>query len=141
MTVAAQEANLLFDLLQTLGGAALAALAPAFLTKAETLVADPWAMSAIPDLIYPEATGERPRDLEDRLNFQRALGRLAVRDAKLYELLIEVRHVLKPLALLNDSSIISKVKEELAEASWSNRSPEGDLILPAPSERRALQAC
>lgn len=122
MTVAAQEAGLLSDLLQTLDGDPLATLAPAFLTKAETLIADPWAMSAIPDFIYPETTGERPRDLEDRLNFQRALGRLAVRDAEIYELMIEIRHVLKPLALLDDSSIVSRVKEEIAGASRSNES-------------------
>jgi len=30
-------------------------------------------MSAIPDFIYPETIGQRPPDLEDRLNFQRAL--------------------------------------------------------------------
>ena len=82
----------------------------------------PWAMSAIPDFIYPETTGERPPDLEDRLNFQRALGRLTVRDAELYELLIEIRHVLKPLALLDDPSIVSRVKEEMADASRGNES-------------------
>jgi 2-polyprenyl-6-methoxyphenol hydroxylase-like FAD-dependent oxidoreductase len=122
MTVAAQEAMLLFDLLQALDGDPLATLASAFLTKAETLIAAPWAMSAIPDFIYPETTGERPPDLEDRLNFQRALGRLTVRDAELYELLIEIRHVLKPLALLDDPSIVSRVKEEMADASRGNES-------------------
>jgi len=73
MTIAVQEANMLFDLLQTLDGDPLATLAPTFLTRAETLIADPWAMSAIPDFIYPETIGERPGDLEDRLNFQSAL--------------------------------------------------------------------
>src|SRR5260370_38813707 len=53
MTVALQEANLLFDLLRTVDGSQLATLAPTFLTKAETLIAAPWAMSAIPDFIYP----------------------------------------------------------------------------------------
>jgi hypothetical protein len=86
MTVALQEANLLFDLLRTLDGSQLSTLAPTFLTKAETLIAPPWAMSAIPAFIYPETTGERPADLEDRLNFQRALGRLAVRDLEILEI-------------------------------------------------------
>jgi 2-polyprenyl-6-methoxyphenol hydroxylase-like FAD-dependent oxidoreductase len=117
MTVASQEANLLSELLQTLDGDALATLVPTFLTKAETLIADPWAMSAIPDFIYPDTIGERAADLEDRLNFQRALGRLAVRDAEIYELLVEIRHVLKPLTLLDDPSIVKRVKEEVADAS------------------------
>ena len=56
LTVALREADLLFDLLRTLDGNPLATLAPTFLTKAETLIADPWAMSAIPDFIYPETT-------------------------------------------------------------------------------------
>jgi len=122
MTVALQEANLLFDLLRTLDGNSLATLAPTFLAKAETLIADPWAMSAIPDFIYQETTGERPADLEDRLNFQRALGRLAVRDAEVYELLIEIRHVLKPLSLLDDPSIVRRVKEEIAKGSQGKHS-------------------
>ena len=90
MTVAAQEAKMLFDLLQTLDGDPLDTLAPTFLTKAETLLADPWAMSAIPDFTYPETIGERPPDLEDRLNLQSALERLAARDVEIYELLVRV---------------------------------------------------
>jgi 2-polyprenyl-6-methoxyphenol hydroxylase-like FAD-dependent oxidoreductase len=117
MTVAAQEANMLSDLLQTLDGDSLAGLAPTFLRKADTLIADPWAMSAIPDFIYPDTTGERPPDLQDRLNFQRALSRLAVLDAKIYELLVEIRHVLKPLSLLDDPSIVRRVEEEMTTAA------------------------
>ena len=117
MTVASQEANMLSDLLQTLDGDSLATLAPTFLTEAETLIAHPWAMSAIPDFIHPETIGERPEDLENRLNFQRALDRLAVGDVKIYELLIEIMHLLKPPTLLEDPSIIRRVEEEMADAS------------------------
>jgi 2-polyprenyl-6-methoxyphenol hydroxylase-like FAD-dependent oxidoreductase len=120
MAVAAQEADLLSDVLQTLDGDPLATLAPTFLTKAETLLAGPWAMSAIPDFIYPETIGERPPDLEDRLNFQGALGRLTARDGELYQLFIEIRHLLKPLTLLDDPSIVARVKEEIADASRGN---------------------
>jgi 2-polyprenyl-6-methoxyphenol hydroxylase-like FAD-dependent oxidoreductase len=117
MTVASQEANMLSDLLQTSEGDSLATLAPTFLTKAETLIAHPWAMSAIPDFIYPETIGERPEDLEDRLDFQSALDRLAVRDVKIYELVTEIMHLLKPRTLLEDPSIIRRVEEEMADAS------------------------
>jgi hypothetical protein len=74
MTVASQEANMLSDLLQTLDGHSLATLAPAFLSKAETLIADPWAMSAIPDFIYPQTIGERPPDLERSPQFPERIG-------------------------------------------------------------------
>ena len=120
MTVAAQEAKMLSDLLRTLDGGSLTGLAPAFLTKADTLIADPWAMSAIPDFIYPDTTGERTPDLQDRLNFQRALGRLAVLHAEVYQLLLEIRHVLKPLTLLDDPSIVTRVKEGMASAAQCN---------------------
>ena len=120
MTVAAQEANMLSDLLRTLGGDLLSRLAPTVLTKAEALIADPWAMSAVPDFIYPDKIGERPPDLEDHLTFQRAFGRVAVLDAEIYKLLVEIRHVLKPLSLLDDPSIVKRVKEEIADGSQVN---------------------
>ena len=66
MTVALQEAHLLFDLLRTSDGNSLATLPHTFLTKAETLISDPWAMSAVPDLICPETTGERPPNFKIR---------------------------------------------------------------------------
>jgi 2-polyprenyl-6-methoxyphenol hydroxylase-like FAD-dependent oxidoreductase len=98
MTVACQEAEIL-------------------LTKAETLIGHPWAMSAIPDFMYPQTVGERPPDLEDRLNFQRGLDRLAVHDVEVYELLVEIMHLLKPPTLLRDPSIVRRVEEEMARTS------------------------
>jgi 2-polyprenyl-6-methoxyphenol hydroxylase-like FAD-dependent oxidoreductase len=124
MTVAFQEAEILSDLLQTVDGHSLAKLASTFLTKAETLIGHPWAISAIPDLIYPQTVGERPPDLEDRLNFQSALDRLAVRDVKIHKLLIEIRHLLKPLSLLDDPSILTRVKREMPDPSQGNESQE-----------------
>jgi hypothetical protein len=60
--------------------------------------------------------------LEDRLNFQRALGRLAVRDPEVYELLTEIRNLLKPVSLLDDPSIVRRVKEEIAKSSQGKQS-------------------
>jgi hypothetical protein len=117
MSVAAQEASLLFDLLRRFDSDLLSRLAPDFLTKAENLIGDPWAMSAIPDFIYPETTGVRPQDLPERLNFQNGLGRLAARDASVFELLIEVRHLLKPLTVLDAPSIGRKIEEEVFHTS------------------------
>jgi 2-polyprenyl-6-methoxyphenol hydroxylase-like FAD-dependent oxidoreductase len=113
MTVAFREANLLFDLLRNSNEDPFSTLALTFLSEAEKLIAHPWAMSAIPDFIYPETTGERPPDLEDRLNFQKGLARLAVRDPEIFKLFLEVRHLLKPVSVLDDPSIVRRVKEEL----------------------------
>jgi 2-polyprenyl-6-methoxyphenol hydroxylase-like FAD-dependent oxidoreductase len=114
MCVAAREASLLFDLLERFNNDLLSTLAHDFLTKAEDLIADPWAMSAIPDFIYPETTGVRPKDLGERLNFQKGLGRLAARDAAVLELLMDVRNLLKPLNVLDDPSIVSRIENEVA---------------------------
>ncbi|MBV8585890.1 MAG: hypothetical protein JO308_06355, partial [Verrucomicrobia bacterium] len=113
MTVAFREANLLFDLLRNSNEDPFPTLAATFLAEAEKLIAHPWAMSAIPDFIYPETIGERPSDLEDRLNFQKGLSRLAVRDPEVFKLLLEVRHFLKPISTLDYPSIVRRVNEEL----------------------------
>ena len=110
MSIAAREASLLFDLLGR--SDLLSILELDFLTKAENLIADPWVMSAIPDFIYPDTTGERPEDLEERLDFQKGLGRLAARDTAVFELLTDVRHLLKPLEALEDPAIADRIKEE-----------------------------
>jgi hypothetical protein len=123
MTVAAQEANMLSALLRRLDGGSAAVLAPTFLAKAEALIADPWAMS-VPDFIYPETTGRRPQDVRDRINFQRAVGQLAARDVEIYELFLEIRHLLKPLSLLHHPAIAKKVKEQVA-----NLPHRGDPLL------------
>ena len=114
MSVAAREASLLFDLLGRSDSDLLSKLASDFLPKAENLIADPWAMSAMPDFIYPETTGLRPQDLQDRLNFQKGLSRLAARDSAVFELLTDVRHLLKPLSVLNDQSIVERIEKEAA---------------------------
>jgi hypothetical protein len=114
MSVAAREASLLSDLLGGLDSNLLSTLASHFLTKAEDLIADPWAMSAIPDFIYPETTGVRPQDLQERLNFQKGLGQFAARDTAVFELLMDVRNLLKPLNVLDDPSIVSRIENEAA---------------------------
>ncbi len=98
-------------------------------------------MSAVPDLIYPETTGERPPNLQDHLNFQRALGRLAARDPGIYELLVEIRHMLKPRSLSDDSSIAERVREEMADGSPErirrpkSLPPKIDAVKERPSPR------
>jgi 2-polyprenyl-6-methoxyphenol hydroxylase-like FAD-dependent oxidoreductase len=114
MSVAAREATLLSELLETYDHNSISTLAADFLPRAETEIADPWAMSAVPDFIYPETTGLRPQNLEQHLNFQRGLGQLAARDETVLELLLDVRNLLKPLSALNDPAIVDRVESQLA---------------------------
>jgi 2-polyprenyl-6-methoxyphenol hydroxylase-like FAD-dependent oxidoreductase len=116
ITVAVQEANTLRRLLSmnALDADPLATLAQAFLAEAEALIEDPWAISAIPDFIYPQTRGKRPADLEDRLKSQGALARIATRDPAVYELFAEVRHLLKPLSVLSEPELARRVEAETA---------------------------
>jgi 2-polyprenyl-6-methoxyphenol hydroxylase-like FAD-dependent oxidoreductase len=114
MSTAARQVSLLSDLLGKSTGDSLSTLAPDFLTKAEDMIADPWAMSAIPDFVYPDTTGVRPKDLEKILNFQKGLSRLAARDTDVFAMLTDVRNLLKPLSALDEPSIVSRVEDELA---------------------------
>jgi flavin-dependent dehydrogenase len=122
ITVAVQEANMLRRLLSTNAaeGHPPAMLARQFLTKAEALVKEPWAMSALPDFIYPQTRGERPADLEQRLNSQFALMRIATRDPAVWKLMSEVRHLLKPLAALEEPELVRRVKEEMETTNEQN---------------------
>lgn len=116
ITVAVQEAQALRRLLSAsaLKANPLATLSRAFLAETEALIEQPWAISAIPDFIYPQTRGDRPKDLEDRLKSQLALARIATRDPVVHELVSEVRHLLKPLSTLKDPELERRVEAEMA---------------------------
>ncbi|MEJ0015204.1 MAG: NAD(P)-binding protein [Acetobacteraceae bacterium] len=118
MTVALQEACILQRLLRAGPGRpdAIATLGQDFLVEAEALLDGPWAMSALPDLAYPQTTGPRPADLQNLLRFQIALGRVAMCDPAVHKLLWEVRHLLRPLAALQDPALVRRAQAEMAAA-------------------------
>jgi 2-polyprenyl-6-methoxyphenol hydroxylase-like FAD-dependent oxidoreductase len=118
MSVAAQEARLLQELLQKRLGEPdpLAGLAEAFFADAATLIETPWALAAVPDLAHPRTEGHRPEDLQQRLEFGAGLNRLAAQDAAVHKLLVEVLHLLKPQSVLRDPEIVERVKALPAQA-------------------------
>jgi flavin-dependent dehydrogenase len=115
ITVAVLEASAMRRLLKVYARKTdpLAMFGSHFLTEVEALLEDPWALSAIPDFVYPETRGTRPKNLDGRLQFRNALVHLTTRDADLVELLAEVRHLLKPMSVLNDPDIVRRVEEEM----------------------------
>jgi len=104
MSVVALEACALRGLLGQPG-----ALAPAFFAAADELIDTPWAMSALPDFIYPQTVGERPPDLMAALGYGMALNRLAATDPALHKLTLEVQHLLKPRSLLRTPEVAARV--------------------------------
>ena len=118
MSVAAREASILADLLQQRAGNAegLAGLPQDFLAEVQPWLAGAWSMSTTPDLAYPQTRGERPADLEDRLNFVSALYRVAARDPEVHRLLVSVRHLARPNDALHEPALVDRVRAEIASA-------------------------
>ncbi len=121
MTVAAKEASLLHRLLGTSATQSdpFAGLAQLFLAEAKSLIETPWMMAAIPDFAFPETRGDRPADLDYSLRFAGALSRIAVRDAAVQRLMVEVWHLLKPRAVYEEPALRQRIEAEMTEMAAS----------------------
>jgi 2-polyprenyl-6-methoxyphenol hydroxylase-like FAD-dependent oxidoreductase len=117
MTVAALEAEALGRLLkeQSADGDRLARLPRAFFVEAEKLIDTPWWTSAIPDFLHPRTEGERPKDIEDSLEFSAALMKLAARDAAIHKLVIEVQSLIKFRSEYKNPELVERVRAVMAE--------------------------
>jgi hypothetical protein len=117
MSVAAQEAHVLASLLKARRRRddPLDGLAEAFFTEIQPLLETPWAV-AMADLVYPQTRGERPPDLEKKLQYTHALMRLAAEDTEADKILAEVRSLLKPQSALREPELASRVMSMMAPA-------------------------
>ena len=117
MSVAAQEAYVLASLLESRRGRddPLDGLAEAFFSEIQPLLEAPWAV-AMADLVYPQTRGERPPDFEERLQYTRALMRLAAEDPETDKIVFEVRSLLKPQSALREPELVSRVMSMMAAA-------------------------
>jgi len=115
--VAAQEAHVLASLLESRRGRddPLDGLAEAFFSEIQPLLETPWAV-AMADLVYPQTRGERPPDFEEKLQYTRALMRLATEDAETDRILSEVRALLRPWSALREPELASRVMSMMAPA-------------------------
>jgi 2-polyprenyl-6-methoxyphenol hydroxylase-like FAD-dependent oxidoreductase len=116
MTVAAQEACILRDLLRARNGQSdpLAGLGQAFLAAVQPVIGAAWSMSAVPDLVHPLTRGQRPDDLEESLQSHMALLRIATRDPEVYGLLVAVNHLMEPPSALQAPHLMRRVEMALA---------------------------
>jgi 2-polyprenyl-6-methoxyphenol hydroxylase-like FAD-dependent oxidoreductase len=118
MSVAAQESCVLASLLESRRGRddPLDGLAEAFFSEIQPLLETPWAV-AMADLVYPQTRGERPPDFEERLQYTRALMRLAAEDYETDKIVSEVRALLKPQSALHEPELASRVMSMMAPAA------------------------
>lgn len=114
MSVAAQEAVALQRVLAARGADGLDAIASPFFAEAQALIETPWASAALPDLAYPDARGERPKDFAQRLQFSAALRALAASDPDVHKLTNEVQHLLKPRSVYRHPDLVKRVLEMAA---------------------------
>jgi hypothetical protein len=68
--------------------------------------------------------------LEYRLKSQLALMRIAARDASVYKLLSEVRHLLKPLTVLDETELVRRVEAEMARQHYRPNLPAQSREFP-----------
>ena len=118
MSVAAQECCVLAGLIESRRWRVdpLDGLAEAFLAEIQPLLETPWS-HAMSDLVYPETRGERPPDFERRVEYARALTRLAAEDPEIDRIVSEVRALLKPYSALRESGLAKRLTSLLAEAA------------------------
>jgi len=112
MSVAAQQACLLARLIDSRSGLSdpLIGLAPAFFAETQSLLEAPWS-TAVSDFVFPDTRGDRPADFEVRLQYGRALIRLAAQDASVHKVLAEVNSLIRPQSALRDPQLASRVTE------------------------------
>ena len=115
MSAAAQEACVLANLLESRRESVdpLAGLAESFFAEIQPLLEAPWSV-AMNDLVYPQTRGERPPDFEKKLQYTRALMRLAAEDPEADRILFEVRTLLRPQSALSEPRLASRVQAMMA---------------------------
>jgi 2-polyprenyl-6-methoxyphenol hydroxylase-like FAD-dependent oxidoreductase len=117
MSVVAQECCVLASLLESRRGRTdpLDGLAEAFFSEIQPLLEAPWAV-AMNDLVYSQTRGPRPPDFETRIQYARALMRLAAEDYETDRIVFEVRALLKPQSALREPELASRVMSMMAVA-------------------------
>ena len=115
MSVAAQEAVILGRLLDAGRAAPLDGLAEDYLSRIQDKLEAPWA-TAVFDLVDPRTRGERPADLGRRLQYGRALLRLAAEDAETHKIMMEVNHLIRLHSALREPQLAARVMARMQAA-------------------------
>jgi 2-polyprenyl-6-methoxyphenol hydroxylase-like FAD-dependent oxidoreductase len=113
MSVAALQIGALQQLLaERTDCAGLPGLARSFFVKAADIANHAWQMASDVDLAYPQTRGERPADLKERQAYFAALDALCAEDIEVHRLVFEVFCLCKPLSVLNEEPLHSRVLSE-----------------------------
>ncbi len=110
MSAAVRYAVILDEILarRAEAGGGLDGLSTDYLPRMAQAAAEVWDASLAINLAHPEATGERPENLMERLLMQKGLSLLAIEDEEVHRLTLMVRHMLAPRDALLRSDIVSR---------------------------------
>jgi 2-polyprenyl-6-methoxyphenol hydroxylase-like FAD-dependent oxidoreductase len=110
MTVAALHGLCLQRALDDCGlnGGDLDGVAGAYLPEAVAASAGAWRAAVTSDFAYPQTTGERPPDLDERFRFRRAVRELMITDAELHRLAVRVQQMLEPASVLAREDVLAR---------------------------------
>ncbi len=111
MSVAAREAVILDRLLQD--DVPADRLAKEFFAAIQPTIETPWGV-AQNDFVYPATRGVRPADFGQRMQYNRALIKLAAEDPEVHKLLNEVSQLLKPNSALREPALAARVMALMA---------------------------
>jgi len=90
----------------------LEGLAHSFFPKAAEIIDTPWTLAAHQDLAFARTQGERPPDLEEQTQYFMDVDALTAEDHEVYRLLFEVFHLAKPLSVLREEPLRSRVEAQ-----------------------------
>lgn len=114
MSVAALQVEALQQLLKERASddGSVAGLTRSFFVKAADIATNAWQLASDVDLAYPQTQGDRPDDLKERLAYFAALNALCADDVELHRLFFEVFCLCKPISVLNEEPLRSRVLSE-----------------------------
>jgi 2-polyprenyl-6-methoxyphenol hydroxylase-like FAD-dependent oxidoreductase len=99
----------------------LEGLAPEFFRKAAEVIDTPWALAANSDFAYPQTEGERPKGRQEDASYFAALDSLLSEDIEVQRLVVEVFQLTKPLQMLSEEPLRSRVHQQQCELGYRKK--------------------
>jgi 2-polyprenyl-6-methoxyphenol hydroxylase-like FAD-dependent oxidoreductase len=93
--------------------AALRGLSAEYFDAAAAVIATPWKLAASADFQYPETTGVRPENSEERGLYLLGLNEIAVEDIEVARILAEVFQLVRPMTELDAEPLLSRGRERM----------------------------
>ncbi len=117
MSSAALQAQALQEMLgeRAADSRGLAGLSSAFFKKTAEVIDVPWTLAANSDFAFPQTRGERPPGLAEGARYFMGLDSLVAEDIEVQRLMTEVFQLTKPMSVLVEEPLRSRVMARLSQ--------------------------